>query len=69
LYPDEAAIASADGSFRIERVVGQFRIDVRDLPDGWTVTRVLRDGRPLPDRRLTVAAGGRIAALEIKVAR
>ena len=69
LYPDEAATAGADGSFRIDKVVGHFRIDVRDLPDGWTVTRILRDGRPLVDRRLTVPVGARIDALEIRVAK
>jgi hypothetical protein len=69
LYPDEAATASADGSFRIDKVVGHFRIDVRDLPDGWTVTRILHDGRPLADRRLTVPVGARIGALEIRVAK
>jgi hypothetical protein len=67
LYPDEAVTASADGSFRIDKVVGQFRIDVRDLPDGWTVARILRDGQPLSDRRLTVPVGARIGALEIRV--
>ena len=67
LYPDEAAIASADGSFAIDKVVGQFRVDVRDLPQGWTVTRILRDGHPLSDRRLTVPAGARITVLEIGV--
>ena len=69
LYPDEAATASADGSFRIDKVVGHFRIDVRDLPDGWTVTRILHDGRPLADRRLTVPVGARIGALDIRVAK
>ena len=68
LYPDEAASASADGSFRFDTVLGHFRVDVRDLPEGWTVTRILHDGRPLSDRRLTVPPGTRIGALEITVA-
>ncbi len=68
LYPDEAVPSGADGTFRIENVIGQFRIDVRDLPPGWRVTRILRDGRPLPDRRLTVSGGERIGTLEIEVA-
>ena len=68
LYPDAAAITAADGSFRIDRVVGQFRIDVHGLPDGWTVARILRDGQPLADRRLTVPVGARIGSLEIRVA-
>jgi hypothetical protein len=67
LYPDETTTAGADGSFRIDKVVGQFRIDVRDLPAGWTVVRILRDGQPLSDRRLSVAVGARIGALEIRV--
>jgi hypothetical protein len=69
LYPDETATVSADGSFQIDRVVGHFRVDVRDLPEGWTVTRILRDGRPLPDRRLTVPVGARIGAVEVLVAK
>jgi hypothetical protein len=69
LYPDEAATASGDGSFRIDKVVGQFLIDVRDLPGGWQVTRILRDGAALPDRRLTVPVGARISGLEITVAK
>ena len=68
LYPAEDAVADADGSFRIDNVIGQFRIDVHGLPPGWLVTRVLRDGHPLPDRRLTVSGGDRIGTLEIKVA-
>jgi hypothetical protein len=68
LYEDEGATASADGSFRIDRLVGHFRVDVRDLPEGWTVTRILRDGRPLSNRQIAVPVGSRIGALEIRVA-
>lgn len=68
LYPDEAATAGPDGAFRFDAVLGHFRVDVRDLPEGWTVARILHDGRPLSDRRLTVPPGSRISGLEITVA-
>ena len=67
LYPDEATTAGADGSFRMDRLVGHFRVDVRDLPEGWSVTGILRDGRPLSDRQLTVPVGATISSLEIRV--
>ncbi len=67
LYPDETALADGAGRFRIDNVLGQFRIEVRDLPAGWTVTRILRDGRPLADGALTVAPGDQIGGIEITV--
>jgi hypothetical protein len=69
LYPDEGALADADGNFRIENVIGQFRIDVRDLPEGWKVTHIMRGGRALSDRQVTVGPNARIDGLEIRVAK
>jgi len=67
LYPDETAVADDNGHFRIDNVLGQFRIEVRDVPEGWMVTRVLREGRPLTDGRLTVATGEVLSGVEITV--
>ena len=67
LYPDETALADGAGHFRIDSALGQFRIEVRDLPAGWTVTRIRRDGRPLTDGALTVAPGDQIGGIEITV--
>ncbi len=67
IYPDETASAGSDGAFRIENLLGHLRIEVRDLPAGWSVTRILRDGRTLPDPRLTLSSGEMIGGLEIKI--
>ena len=68
LFPREEAAAAADGRFEIPRAHGLYQVDVLDLPPGWRVLRVLRDGRPLPDRRLLAVDGRSISGLEIEVA-
>ncbi len=68
LFPREEAVAGADGRFEIARAHGAYTIEVRDLPEGWRVQRVLRDGRPLDDQRLLAVDGGAITGLEIVVA-
>jgi hypothetical protein len=68
LYPDESVVAAADGSFRVDNVVGQFRIEVRGLPPGWTVTRTIRNGRVLGAEPLTVRPGETAGGVVVEVA-
>jgi hypothetical protein len=67
LYPDETVVVDAAGSFRIDNIVGQFRVEVRDLPPGSTLTRVLRNGRPLGSEPLTVRPGETVGEVVLEL--
>jgi hypothetical protein len=61
-------MAAADGSFRVDNVVGHFRIEVRGLPAGWAVTRTLRNGRVVGAEPLTVRPGETAGGVVVEVA-
>ncbi len=69
LYPAEEAHVSQDGRFEIRHVVGEHALDVKGLPAGWSVLRVLQDGRPTLDNRLVIRAGERLAQIDVVVGR
>ena len=68
LYPDETVAADAAGAFRIDNVVGQFRVEARDLPRGWTLFRTLLNGRPLGREPVTVWPGETVGGVVLEIA-
>jgi hypothetical protein len=69
LYPEEQAIVDPDGRFQLRDVVGENELDVRGLPPGWRVLRLLRGGRPAGGNRIIVMPGERVDGVEIVVGR
>jgi hypothetical protein len=67
LYPSEAAVVNANGAFEISHALGTYAIELHDLPAGWRVRRMNRNGQPLPDNRLVVGSGEVIPSIEIVV--
>jgi hypothetical protein len=56
---DREVSVDASGVFDAEGLVGRYRIDVQ-LPAGWVIKRMERDGRTLEDPALEIAEGDRI---------
>jgi len=67
VYPVEDGIAAEDGRFHLPNLVGEYSLDVRGLPPGWRVKRVMRGGQPAANNRVTVGPGERITGVEIVV--
>lgn len=67
LFPPEEAAVDANGRFAITPALGEYIVDVRDLPPGWSVRRILRNGRALDGRELLVDNGDAVSGLEIVV--
>jgi hypothetical protein len=67
LYPVEESTVGEDGRFQLHFLAGEYSLDVRGLPAGWRVRRVMRAGQPTAGSRLTVGAGERVTGVEIVV--
>ena len=53
-YPVKDSEVALDGRFECQEVIGAYSFEVQGLPPGWTVRRVHRAGRPVPDNRIVV---------------
>jgi hypothetical protein len=58
---------SADGTFRVDGVIGRQLLVVQPLPPDWTVVAVRRRGAPLADRVVSVEAGQVVDGVEVVV--
>jgi hypothetical protein len=67
LYPVSETVVRTDGQFVLPRAFGAYRIDVTNLPDGWRVVRVLRDGREIPGGEITVMHDERVTGIDVVV--
>ena len=67
LYPVEEAAADSTGRFTVPQLLGEFTIEVRGLPPGWRVRRVMRAGAPLTDNQITVTPGERVTGIEVMI--
>lgn len=66
LAPATEGPVSAEGRFRIASVLGQYRFEIRGLPDGWRVQEVRRNGTRVIGDRVTVPFEG-LSGLELLV--
>ena len=69
LYPVPEASVDAGGRFQLRDALGEYEFDLQDLPAGYAITRVLRDGVPLRANRISVMGGEAIRGLELVVAK
>jgi hypothetical protein len=67
VYPVEDGAVAEDGRFRLPHLAGEYSFDVRGLPPGWRVRRVMRAGQPAANNRVTVGAGEQVTGVEIVV--
>jgi hypothetical protein len=67
VYPVEDSAVSDDGRFTLPHLLGEYSLDVRGLPAGWRVRRVLRAGQPALNNHIFVTAADRAADVEIVV--
>jgi hypothetical protein len=67
LYPVKDAPVSADGRFTLEEVAGEYGLQVRGLPDGWRIKRLVRNGTAPTGKGIVVPAGERVTGVEIVV--
>ncbi len=67
VYPVEESAVDDAGRFRLQHLAGEYSLDVRGLPAGWRVRRVMRGGQPAAGNRVTVGAGERVMDVEIVV--
>ena len=67
VYPVEDGIVAEDGRFRLPHLAGEYTLEVRGLPPGWRVRRVVRGGQPAANNRVTVGPGEQVTAVEIVV--
>jgi hypothetical protein len=68
LYPVPEAPLGQDGRFEIREALGEYEIELRGLPSGLTITRILRGGVALRANRIAVAGGETVDDLEVVVA-
>lgn len=69
LYPAPESTIGPDGRFRLERALGEYDFELRGLPPGLRITRVMRQGRQVPNGHIGVAAGEVIGDIEVFVGR
>jgi hypothetical protein len=68
LYPSETSAMAPDGRFAIPRALGTYAVAVDNLPPGWTVVSLSRDGRRFSSGEITVGPGETVGGLEVMVA-
>jgi hypothetical protein len=56
LYPLQEVPLARDGRFQIPEALGTYGLDVRGLPQGWRIKRILSGGQPLRDGKVVVGA-------------
>ena len=69
LFRPARACPSDSGRFQLRDALGEYEFDLQDLPAGYAITRVLRDGVPLRANRISVMGGEAIRGLELVVAK
>ena len=67
LYPADDVDVGEDGRFELQHLAGEYAIDVRGLPTGWRVKRIVRNGAPVTGNRVVVGAGERVTGIEVVV--
>jgi hypothetical protein len=67
LYPSPDTTPDSTGRFTMTDLIGEFTFAVQGLPPGWRSRRVTRGGAALPDNRVTVMPGERVAGIEVVV--
>lgn len=67
LYPIQETPIPVTGRFEIPDALGTYAFEVRGLPAGWTVKRVVRAAQSAPDNRVTVGSEERLTGVEIVV--
>jgi hypothetical protein len=67
LYPVHDVEVAEDGRFELPHLAGEYAIEVRGLPGGWRVKRIVRNGTPLSSSRVTVGAGERVTGIEVVI--
>jgi hypothetical protein len=67
LYPVRDAAVSADGRFVVEELAGEYGLQVRGLPDGWRIKRLIRHSTESTNKSIVVPAGERVTGVEIVV--
>ena len=67
LYPGAESPLAPDGSFAIPHALGIYALAVDNLPPGWRVVSLSRDGRRFSAGEITVGPGEAISGLEVMV--
>jgi hypothetical protein len=67
LYPIESGSVDPDGRFRVPSARGVYTFAVEGLPDGWRVTRALRNGRVIGAGGVTVGPAQALTGVELTV--
>ena len=69
LYPSPEASIDPGGRFELRNTIGEYEFDLEGLESGYSIKRVVRNGRVLPMNRLGVAPGESVRDIEIVVGR
>ena len=69
IYPVPEATIDASNRFGIPDALGEYEPELRGLPAGYRVTRVMRNGVTLDPPRIIDAGGEVVTGIEIRVAR
>jgi hypothetical protein len=69
LYPTPESTIGPDGRFRLDRALGEYDFELRGLPDGIRITRVMRNGQQIPRSHIGVAANEVVSGVEVFVGR
>jgi len=69
LYPSPEASIDQSGRFELRNTLGEYEFDLEGLGSGYSIKRVVRNGRVLPLNRLGVAPGETVRDIEIVVGR
>jgi hypothetical protein len=67
LYPQEERAVAPDGQFQLREAIGQNGFEVKGLPPGWQVLRVLHQDRPADNNRIVVLPGERVDRVDVVV--
>jgi hypothetical protein len=67
LYPVDDVMVGADGRFELKHLIGEYTIEVHDLPPGWRIKRITRSGTTLAGNRIAVAPGEHVTGVEVLI--
>jgi hypothetical protein len=69
LYPAEPATVAADGRFDAVGTLGEHEVEIRGLPAGWRVQRLLHQGARVESGRIWLAPGATLTDVRVEVGR
>jgi hypothetical protein len=67
LYPADDVTVGSDGRFELKHLIGEYTIRLHDLPPGWRIVRITRNGAALAGNRIVVAPGERVTGVEVLI--